>query len=271
MPEGDTIHKAAARVRSVIDGQVLLEVELPRLATAAPRPGVTVTGVEARGKWLLVNLDDGHTILTHLRMSGEWRVVPAGRGKPGGKRLVVWLRAERGAAACVDAPIAQLLDGPALARHPSLRALGPDLCLAEVDLDEVVRRAGQFAQRGQVISDVLLDQRIAAGIGNVYKSEVAFVHGLHPLTPNEQVDADLRRALFTTAHELLRKNLRTRHRTTVPGRREGSVWVYGRRGKPCRRCGTAIQQSRAGRDVRVTTWCPTCQPAPTHEAGAARL
>ncbi len=260
MPEGDTIHKAARRVREAVGGRALEAIDLPRVPGRLPRPGVVVEEVEARGKWLLVRLDDGHVVLTHLRMSGEWHVLPAGRRRPPASRLVVWLQAASASAACVDAPIAQLLDEAAVARHPGLRALGPDLCLPEVDLDEVVERAARFAQRGQPITDVLLDQRVAAGIGNVFKSEVAFVHGLHPDTPNELVDDDLRRALYDTAHRMLRRNLLTRHRTTVPNRREGTLWVYGRQGRPCRKCGTPILGAKTGRDVRVTAWCPTCQP-----------
>ncbi len=262
MPEGDTIHQAAGRVGAAIAGQPLLEVDLPRIRTSPPRPGVVVERVESRGKYLLVHLDDGHTIVTHLKMTGVWRVLPADRPPPPRSRLRVWLRTESAAAACLDAPIAQLVDMPALSRHPGLRALGPDLCDADPDLDAVVQRAARFAVAGSAVGELLLDQRVAAGIGNVYKSEVAFLHGLHPSTPVDQVDQRQRRELFVTAHELLRRNLRTSERTTVPGRRPGSLWVYARAGRPCRRCGTPIEQHRTGRDPRATYWCPTCQPPP---------
>jgi len=124
-----------------------------------------------------------------------------------------------------------------------------------------VRRMTTIASPDDDIADVLLDQRVAAGIGNVYKSEVLWACRLHPLTPLADVDADLRRRLLETAATQLQANLTTRRRTTVAGP-PGSLAVYHRARRPCRRCGTPIRWQRTGRDHRSTYWCPRCQPAP---------
>jgi endonuclease-8 len=136
--------------------------------------------------------------------------------------------------------------------------LGPDLCDVEPDVAEVVRRAGNV-DPATAVCDLLLDQRVAAGIGNVYKSEVLWARQVHPLTPAGVLAADRIERLYRTAHRFLRANLGGGGRVTHVGA-PGGLAAYGRRGRPCLRCGTPIERRELGRPPRSTYWCPRCQP-----------
>ena len=256
MPEGDTIHRAARAVGAALVGAAVEDVTLPRLALQPPRPGTVVTDVEARGKHHLVHFDDGHVLHTHMRMSGAWHVRPRTATRPRGRAVITVADA---VAVCVRAPVVELLDTAALRRHPGLRRLGPDLTVPGVDLDEAVARLGRTVVRGTNLGDALLDQRPACGIGNVIMQETCFLEGLDPRTPVERVTEGERRSLYATAARLLQHNVETTRRTTVPDAPAGSLWVYDRTRRACRRCGTAIEGARTGRDARATWWCPTCQ------------
>lgn len=261
MPEGDTIHRTAITLQRAIGGRTLTRLQAPRLAGEMPPAGTGVHRVHARGKHLLVDFDDGHVLHTHLRMTGSWHVYPAGeRWRRGRHRLRVWLADADVQAVCFDAPVVELLDRAALARHPVLRRLGPDLCRADVDLEEAMARMASVPEPEAGLVEVLLDQRVAAGIGNVFASELAFLARRHPLTPWHAVDVDTRRQLLAEATRLLRANLMRAQRTTVPGAPEGALWVYGRGGRPCRRCRATVQVAHLGDGARPTYWCPNCQP-----------
>jgi len=256
MPEGDTIHRAAAMLRVAIEGAAVTGFDAPRARRAAPspEPGETVERVEARGKHLLIRFAGGTTLHTHMRMTGVWRAFPADRSWRAGGRVVAVVRTQRAVAVCFAAPIVELLDDRSLRRHPVLRALGPDLCLPDPDIDEIVRRSEGLDDDTE-IGVALLDQRVAAGIGNVYKSEVAFACRVDPFTPLSSLDREQRADLWRTAGELLRRNLGPAPRRTTPH----GLAVYDRAGRPCRICGTAIAVRRQGEDGRSTWWCPTCQ------------
>lgn len=283
MPEGDTIHRAAARLRSVLVGRSLTRVELPRHPRPWPALGAEITGIEARGKHLLIRTSDGLTVHTHQQMTGSWHLYAPGerwRKSPRAARVV--LAVPGAVAVCFASPVVEVLDARAEARHPALRRLGPDLCDANADLDEATLRMGHLSGPDRTIGEALLDQRIACGVGNVYRCDVLFLHGLHPTTPVGALDAATRRALLETAAELLRANLgAAAARTTVRGGSEGSLWVYGRGGRPCRRCATPIASGTLGEHARLVYWCPACQPAravppptsarPPDEPPAARL
>ncbi len=138
-----------------------------------------------------------------------------------------------------------------------LSHLGPDLCLPDVDIGLVVDRVAAIAEPGTSIADVLLDQRIAAGIGNVYKSEVLWACRVSPFGAVDEVAPELRERLYTTARRQLRANLTTPTRTTIPG----GLAVYQRLRQPCPRCRSIIEARNHGDQARTTYWCPTCQPA----------
>ena len=267
MPEGDTIHRVADRLRPALAGQVLERFEAPRAVGPRPEVGSTVEEVEARGKHLLIRFAGGATLHTHMRMTGTWRALPADRSwRADGGRVVAVVRTERAVAVCLAAPVVELLDDRAVRRHPVLSALGPDLCLPDPDLDEIVRRSEGLDPDTEV-GVALLDQRVAAGIGNVYKSEVAFACRVDPFAPIASLDRDRRADLWRTAGELMRRNLGPSRRRTTPH----GLAVYDRAGRPCRVCGTSIAVRRQGEAARATWWCPACQsPSPATRTGSVK-
>lgn len=253
MPEGDTIHRAAAALRSGLGDGPLTAFEAPVVRGPHPAPGEAVDRIEARGKHLLMRFGGGLTLHTHLRMEGSWRILDADQATTGSPVAVV--ATERATAVCRKAPVVELLDDAGLRRHPRLSTLGPDLCLPDVDLDEIVRRVDVLSDPSTLVGVALLDQRLAAGIGNVYRSEVLWACELDPFTPLRDVDADTRRALYATASRQLRANLGPGPRRTVPQ----GLAVYERGGRACLRCGETIRSRRLGEHARTTWWCPRCQ------------
>jgi endonuclease VIII len=260
VPEGDTIHRTARNLATALTGRSVVRFETPRRRGMAPPRGTPVDTVEARGKHLLVRFADGLVLHTHLQMSGSWHLYRAGQPwRRSARQACVILEVSGGTlAVCFNAPVVEVLPERAV-DGAALGALGPDLCAADPDLDDVVRRVDRLDPATE-LGVALLDQRVAAGIGNVYKSEVCFQCGLDPFTPVAAVDAETRRALYETAARLLRANLTTPRRVTVAGAPAGTLAVYGRASRPCRRCGTLVRARRQGEHARVTYWCPACQP-----------
>ena len=268
MPEGDTIHATAATLRAGLVGRPLVGFDAPGVRGPRPEPGAAIGAIEARGKHLLIRFDGGATLHTHLGMTGSWRIGPSRAattrgGRPG--RAVI-LTTAAATAVCRDAPVVELLDDAGIRRHPQLSSRGPDLCLPDPDLDEALRRLDALIAPATPVGVALLDQRVAAGIGNVYRAEVLWACRADPFAPLEAVDEDRRRSLLTTAGELLRRNLGGGPRRTVP---EGLA-VYERAGRPCRRCGTAIAVRRLGEQARPVWWCPACQTAARSSEGGTR-
>ena len=263
MPEGDTIHTLATRLRAALAGHELVRFELRRdpHGTRPPLPGTHVIDVAARGKHLLMSFDDGRTLHTHMQMHGAWHVYRAGERwrRPGHRARVVVEVDDGTTAVCFDAPVVELRDGrrhlPPSRNERALERLGPDLADVEVDLDAVTTRLAEVAPASAVAS-VLLDQRVASGIGNVYKSELCWALRLHPSTRIGNVDVDTRRELYALAHRFLASNVGTGRRVTF----RGGLAVYGRAGRPCPRCRTPIGRATQGDPPRVTYWCPSCQP-----------
>ena len=264
MPEGDTIFRTATVLRAALVGRVVTA------ARAQPRPGIRrvpdlsrlvgrrVERVEPRGKHLLIAFEGGATLRTHLRMRGSWHRYRPGETwrRPAAQASVV-LETAASVAVCFNAPSVELLSEREVSRHRALTALGPDLLGAEFPADAAVARLRD--RDGVALGEALLDQRAVAGIGNVYKSEVCFLEHLDPWAPVADVtDTALRHAL-ETARRLMRANVRGGARRTRP---EGGLWVYGRAGRPCRRCGTIVEVRRQGELARLTYWCSRCQAAP---------
>ena len=261
MPEGDVLFAAAAKLRDVLNGREIIRVSgsHPGVRPNGRRlQGHTVSAVESIGKHLLVHFDHGWTVRTHLGMPGVWHVYRHGerwRRTPGKARLV--LETEAHVAVCFSAPTVEV--GPTSRVRTSINHLGPDLMGEHVDWDEIGRRAER--SDAPTVADLLLDQSVMAGIGNVFKSEVLFAERVHPDTPTGRLGADVVAALAHRGRRLLLPNGQPRARTTTGERRPGRrTWVYGRAGRPCRRCGTAIRTATHGELDRITYWCPTCQP-----------
>jgi endonuclease-8 len=272
MPEGDTVFRAAQALQRALAGQTVARFEsvypkLNRVAEDHPIVGRTVETVSARGKHLLIAFSGDLVLHTHMRMNGSWHLYrPGVRWQRPAQEMRVLVATVAVIAVGFNVPIAELLTSRDLARHPALRTLGPDLLSAAFDGAEVIRR---MRVRGRdAVADVLLDQRVVAGIGNVFKSEILFLAGIEPFTPVAALtDADLER-LVGISREQLAANVMTRSQTLShsitrsttrsldPNKR---LWVYARGGKPCRRCGTMIQVKKSGIDARLTYWCPQCQ------------
>jgi endonuclease-8 len=253
MPEGDTIHRTANRLRPALVGQPLIRFEAPRAVGKRPRPGTTIDAVEAVGKHLLIRFAGGTTLRTHMRMTGSWHLYRSGeRWKKPAHLARAVVEVEGWTAVCFAAPVVELESDPASAAN--LAHLGPDLTsphVTDADIDAAVDR-----MTNDEIAVVLLDQRVASGIGNVYKSEVLFLRRVDPFRSVETIDRATKRALIDTASKLLRANVASPgpRRTTNEG-----VAVYGRSGRPCHRCGTPIRAQRQGEQARTTYWCPICQ------------
>lgn len=264
MPEGDTVHRTAERLRPMIGHTVTSARARPgpgmrRVPDLSRLMGERVIDVQARGKQLLIGFSGGLTIRSHLRMTGSWRLVQ-GALPPSWPmhRATAILELDGMTAVALSTPVVELLTDADLRRSGPLRTLGPDLLAADFDADEALRRLRE--RDAQELGAALLDQRAVAGIGNVYKSEVAFLERLDPWSPVAAFsDAQLRAGLATARRLLLANRDRGPRSTTgrtTPGDR---LWVYRRSGRPCRRCGTAIRSRGQGEPPRVTWWCPNCQ------------
>lgn len=271
MPEGDTIHTLARTLRAELTGQVLVGGRV-RGREHERLDGRAVLDVRARGKHLFVHLgrraaDDGPlTIRSHLGLHGSWhRYRPGepwnadrGRGRRTGSTPSILLETRRRVYVCFRAAELAVLDGEG-ASFDFARALGPDLVERAPEAHELVPRVHRFAAADAPLVDVLLDQRIASGIGNVHACEALFAEGLHPLEPVGTIGSAALAALFVRAHEHLVANVGPGPRTTRARDGRDRHAVYGRAGRPCFVCATPIQAQRLGRGHRITSWCPSCQ------------
>jgi endonuclease-8 len=270
VPEGDTLFRTAAGLRPYLIGRRVIAARtggpgaVPRVERIV---GQEITAVEALGKNLLVRFGNGLEIRTHLKMTGSWHRYRPGepwRRPPARARLVI--EVPGAVAVCFDAPVVELLEQRAEALHASLGRLGPDLLRPDFDAADAVRRLRDPSRAATPIGEALVDQRALAGIGNVYKSEVLWIERVAPSALPADLEDEVLARLVETAQRLVLANAERgaghERVTTGPDRRRvGPLYVYGRTGRPCRRCGTPIRSTRQGRELpRTTYWCPTCQP-----------
>jgi endonuclease VIII len=247
VPEGDTIHRTANRLRAVLLGQPLVRLEVRHVAVRTPTTGTPIEAVDAVGKHLLIRFADGSTLRTHMRMTGSWHLYRTGerwRQPAHLARAVVEIKGWT--AVCFAAPVVELEPSPTSASR--VAHLGPDLTRPDITDDDIALAVDRMYD-GE-IGAVLLDQRVACGIGNIYKSETLFACGVDPFTSATTLDRGTQHKLLATASKLLRASV-----ADAPRPRN----VYGRAGQPCRRCGTPIRARRQGDQQRTTYWCPSCQ------------
>ncbi|GAA2257895.1 Fpg/Nei family DNA glycosylase [Streptomyces amakusaensis] len=274
MPEGDTVWRTAKRLRAALSGRVLTRFELrvPKFATA-DLTGRPVVDVVPRGKHLLTRIEGGLTLHSHLRMDGAWRVFAAGERWHGGPAHQI--RAVLGNASHTAVgyrlPVLELLRTQD--EETVVGRLGPDPLGPDWDPGTALARL--LADPARPLGEALLDQRNLAGIGNVYKSELAFLARVTPWLPVGELPEGVPERLVATAHRLLEANKdAVERRTTAPGSRD-RLHVYGRAGRPCHRCGTPVHRSQqaapaavgparstAGGGERISYWCPGCQSGP---------
>jgi endonuclease-8 len=277
MPEGDTIYRAARTLNTALAGQTVTRfesglVQLAQLDRNEPIAGRVIERVAAAGKHLLVSFSGELVLRTHMRMNGSWHIYrPGERWQMPARAMRIRIDTADWVAIAFNVYIAEFVQQEALHRHPPLATLGPDL-LGDFDPARALALVRQRASRP--LHAVLLDQRVNAGIGNVYKSELLFLSNLHPDTPADAVDDTQWLALMSLAQQLLRANVadssgqqiqtfRGPRRTTGRMNPADRLWVYSRGGQPCRKCGTAIASRKDGDDARVTYWCPRCQALKT--------
>jgi endonuclease VIII len=257
MPEGDAVWLTARRLHQALAGRVLTrsDFRVPRYATTN-LTGRVVTEAVSRGKHLLIRTGDGITVHTHLRMDGSWRVRPARERVANSHRIRLILANAEWQAVGYQLGVVEVL--PTASERTVVGYLGPDLLGPDWDPAEAERRLRGDPARP--VGEALLDQRNLAGIGNVYKAELLFLRGINPWRPVGEV-ADVT-ALVGLAQQLLEANKeRFGMITTGVARRGEQTWVYGRAGRPCRRCGTPVKSADQGRSTeeRITYWCPRCQ------------
>jgi len=260
VPEGDTLRRAAEVLTPILEDRVVTALWFRKLRGHRPRVGDRIHSVDAVGKYLLIEFDRRLVLHTHLGMAGSWRASPLDRAVPHTPKLRIVIETGAGRALCFSAPdISTHISGSGTA--PADR-IGPDLSNDVADIDDVVRRSRAGTRPETTLAEMLLDQTVAAGVGNVFKSEALFVAGLHPFTLVADVDDAVIAKLWTTAHRQLVANRGRPYRMTTRPGDGGRTYVYGRHRFGCRRCDNAIKFSPAGEHTaRSTYWCPSCQPA----------
>jgi endonuclease-8 len=275
MPEGDSLARIAVALRPHLAGRVVTNARARLPGPVISKVvGRKIIAVDTAGKNLLIRFDDGMELRTHLGLHGSWhRYRPGEPWRRPVSRASLVLEVPGAVAVCFDAPVVELFETRAEPVHPVLATLGPDLLAAEIDIDAAIARFQDAVVREREIGDVLLDQRVVAGVGNVYKSEILFLEGIDPFAKTGRLSADQVRGLIDRARELMRFNARpgaAAGRVTTLDPRTGArlaptqLWVYRRAGRPCHRCGTVIKSAPQGADVpRTTYWCSKDQVGPS--------
>jgi endonuclease-8 len=229
--------------------------------------------VESRGKWLLIHFSGGGTLATHLLMNGSWHIYRPGEPwqQPRANMRIV-IENSVYIAVGFSVPVAHMHTAQSLARDTKIPGPAIDILSADFDAEAAAQRL--LAHRNEEIGDVLLQQRVMAGVGNVFKSEICFVTGLNPFRTVATLTARQVAEAIAAAQKLVAANVLEdsgdtivtyggrKRRTTHESDPSASLYVYGRHGEPCRRCGEMIRRRIQGTDARVTFWCPRCQPMP---------
>jgi endonuclease-8 len=267
MPEGDTIYRAARTLQKALGGKVVtaFETGLANLASVAddkPIVGRTVEKVEARGKWCLIYFSGDIILVTHMLMSGSWHIYRTGeKWWMGRNRMRVAITCGEYQAVAFNVPIAQFHTAHSL-------ILSDDFNVASA-VGALKRHA--VSNPNAEIAVVLLNQRVLAGLGNVYKSEVAFAAGVNPFRQMHTITMSEMQKIAEVAQRYMQANVVDgagdgivtyggNRRTTQAMNQADRVWVYRRRGEECRRCGTLISMRKQGEQARSTYWCASCQP-----------
>lgn len=305
MPEGDTIYRAARALNNALAGRVVTGFDtglakLARVNDDAPLVGRVVERVESRGKWCLIYFSGDLILVTHMLMSGSWHLYRTGeRWRMGRARMRVVVRVgalDEGSggdpihamephewgtrtggdvgweAVAFNVPIAEFHTARSLERSSQVPKLGPDVLAGEFTVERGVARLEAYGREHPEaeVAVVLLNQRVLAGLGNVYKSEVAFAAGVNPWRAMRTVTRAEMEKMVEFSLRYMRANVidgkgdgivtyAGNRRTTHSMSREERLWVYGRQGQECRRCGAKVMMRKQGEQARSTYWCPECQ------------
>ena len=274
MPEGDTIFRSARALQLGFAGHAVTSFEtayapLASVDDQSPVTGRIIERVESRGKWLLIHFSADLILATHMLMSGSWHIYRTGeRWRRSRAHMRIVLGTADLVAVAFNVPVARFYTARTLERFAGVAGLGPDVLGTVFAADEALARVLEHG--GEEIGNVLLNQRVMAGVGNVFKSEICFACGVNPF----RKVADLRPAeidcLIATARRFLSVNVAEGagdgivtytggRRTTGSSNPAARLWVYHRSGQECRRCGTKILTRKQGVGARSTFWCPDCQ------------
>jgi endonuclease-8 len=275
VPEGDTIYRAARTLHRAFAGHVVTKFEsaLPKLTRVDVDSGIvgrTIEKVEADGKWMLMHFSGDLILLSHMLMSGSWHIYRAGEAwqrRPVDMRVLI--QTATFVAVGFNLPVAEFHTAASLARRRGFNKLGPSLLSEE--FDEGTAKARLRSRPEEEIGVALLTQSLLAGIGNVYKSEVCFACRVNPFRRVSTLTDGELSCVISTARKFLLANVTEAsgdgivtytgmRRTTGRSNPSERLWVYHRRGEPCRQCGGAIESRKQGVDARITFWCPVCQP-----------
>jgi endonuclease-8 len=278
MPEGDTIFRTARSLGRAFAGKPVTAFRstyplLTRHDDDTPLAGQMVSAVEARGKWLLIHFSGGVTLVTHMLMSGSWHIYHHGQRwqQPRINMRIVMENSDY-IAVGFRVPVAEMHTAQSLARDRRIPHPECDVLSAGFEAEAAAARV--LAHAGEEIGDVLLHQSVTAGVGNVFKSEICFVCGVNPFCRVAGLLPEQVRELIAVAQRLVHANVLEdssdrivtyggrQRRTTNQSDPGANLWVYGRAGEPCRRCGDAVRRRIQGPDARVTFWCASCQPMP---------
>ncbi len=278
MPEGDTIFRTARNIGRALAGKPVTGFRstfplLTRFNDDTPLVGQTVDQVEARGKWLLIHFSGGGILTSHLLMNGSWHIYRHGeRWQAPRFNMRIVIENSEYQAVGFRVPVARMHTERSLARD--LRVARPENNVLSEEFDREAALERLLGGPHEALADALLDQAVLAGVGNVFKSEICFVQGLHPFRAVGTLTREEAAATIDRAQKLLKDNVLEdsgdlivtfrgqQRRTTHASDPSASLWVYGRAGEPCRRCGEAIRRRIQGEDARVTFWCPRCQRMP---------
>jgi endonuclease-8 len=274
VPEGDTIFRSARALQQALAGHKVTHFEtayapLASVHDQSPVTGRTIERVEPRGKWLLVHFSGDLILATHMLMSGSWHIYRVGeRWKRARSHMRVVLGTLDFVAVGFNVPVARFYTARTLERFAGIAGLGPDLLGASFAKDEAAARMLECA--AEEVGNVLLNQRVLAGIGNAFRSEICFACGVHPFRKVATLSSQEVECLLDTARRYLAANVADGagdgivtytggRRTTGASNPAARLWVYRRRGEACRRCGSTILMEKQGMGARSTYWCPDCQ------------
>jgi endonuclease-8 len=278
MPEGDTIFRTARAMGRALTGKTITGFRstfplLTRFDDDTPLAGQLVVSVESRGKWLLIHFSGGGTLATHMLMSGSWHIYRHGeRWQQPRINMRIVIENSEYIAIGFRVPVARMHTALSLARDAKIPQPVLDVLSPQFDAEAAVRCV--LAHGDEEIADVLLHQEVLAGVGNVFKSETCFVVGVNPFCKVGALSREQVIALIADAQRLVAANVLEdsgdeivtyggrKRRTTHEADPGASLYVYGRKGEACRRCGEGIRRRLQGPDARVTFWCPRCQPMP---------
>ena len=279
MPEGDMIYRAARSLNTALAGRIVTCFEtafarLVRMNDDAPLVGRTVERAQARGKWCLIYFTGDLILVTHMRMSGSWHLYRTGerwQSPRSAMRIVITCGGVQ--AVGFNIPVAEFHTARSLERSGRISTLGVDVLGGKFDVGAGAKALNDYAHAHPEaeVGNALLNQRVISGLGNIYKSEVAFAAGVHPLRQMQTLTLAEMQRIAAAAERFMKANVAegkgdgivtygANRRTTGSMARSDRLWVYRRRGQQCRRCGAVVEMQKQGTGARSTYWCPSCQP-----------